>query len=228
MDDIVVALQAALGGLQSRLWTALPGIVNKYDAAKMTVSVQPAIKGRVLKKDGEWNNEVTLPLLEDCPVQFPGGKDTVFTFPIAEGDEGIIILSSRCIDAWWQSGGIQTQAEYRMHDLSDGMFIPGIFSQPRVIPNVNVDFPELRNRAGTLKFAMNATGFRVTGVLEIDGALKLGGAIQSLAGAAYAEPFATTGDIIANSGSPQQVTLTGHLHTSGGPGAPTSAPTPGT
>ena len=77
--------------------------------------------------------DVALPLLLDCPIMFQGGGGFIGTFPIGVGDEALVVFASRCIDSWWQSGGIQTQAELRMHDLSDGFAFIGPKSQPNVI-----------------------------------------------------------------------------------------------
>jgi hypothetical protein len=121
---------------QSQVWTSMPAILQKVDFAKKTCQAQPAIKAQVRDENGNvaW---VQLPLLVDCPIQFPGGGGYDITFPLKQGDEGLVVFSARCIDAWWQNGGIQAQAELRMHDLSDGFFIPGISS----VPNVQADAP---------------------------------------------------------------------------------------
>ena len=115
---------------QSRIWTALPGIIVSFDPDKHTVSVQPAIKGRKRLPDGTYE-EIDMPVLLDCPVVFPGGGGVTLTFPLKAGDECLVVFASRCIDGWWQLGGVQNPAEFRMHDLSDGFCIPGGRSQPR-------------------------------------------------------------------------------------------------
>jgi hypothetical protein len=80
---------------------------------------------------------------------FPGGGNFTLTFPLIANDEGLLVFSARCIDSWWQSGGIQTQAELRMHDLSDGFFIPtGGMSQPNIPGNINATATELRTKDG--------------------------------------------------------------------------------
>lgn len=223
MDDPVVALNAALDGRQAKIWTALPAIVESFDSEKMTCSLQVAVQARVLDKEGNWSN-VTLPLLQDCPVQFPSGDKFILTMPIKKGDEGIVIFASRCIDAWWQSGDVQPQAEYRMHDLSDGMFIPGVFSQPRKISNFNADAPELRNGDGSIKFTMTAIGFKVTGTLEVTGDViwpkgQITGAGISIDGVLNA-----TQDVTAGQGTLAQVSLQHHTHGGVQPGAGHTTP----
>ena len=232
IDDLTVTQRAAMRGFQATVWTALPGILQAFEADKMTATVQPAIKAQQRDVKGVWS-DVTLPLCLDVPVQFPGGGGFALTMPMKKGTEGILIFASRCIDAWWQSGGIQKQAELRMHDLSDGMFIPGIFSQPNKLENVNTDFPELRNKEGTVKLTMAAGGFRIKGDVFVDGNLEATGTIKwpqgtfGAAGAAIDGIITATGDVHAGEGTAGQVTLKGHKHPTAGNGPP-SSPTPGT
>lgn len=156
-NDPLSPFQAALKGLQSRMWTALPCIVVDYSAAKMTCTLQPAVQGQTQDVDQNWKN-VNLPVLQDVPVQFPSGGNFVMSFPITAGDEGVAIFSSRCIDSWWSSGGVQPQAEYRMHHLSDAMFVPGIFSQARKVANINTTDVQLRTKDGMTKISISADG----------------------------------------------------------------------
>ncbi|MDT6962901.1 Gp138 family membrane-puncturing spike protein [Cupriavidus sp. SZY C1] len=151
-----VALRVAFHGLRADIWTAIPGIIQSFDPDEMTCRVQPAIKANVRQKDGAVVS-VALPLLGDCPVQFPSGGNCSLTFPVSPGDECLVVFSSRCIDAWWQSGGVQEQAEQRMHDLSDGFVLLGFRSKPRALPNVSTTATQLRSESGTTYIEMNPT-----------------------------------------------------------------------
>lgn len=148
MNDPEEAFRAAFEGLAAGLWTALPGIVQTFDAARMTVTAQPAIKGRVKHPDGVIEL-VDMPLLVDVPLVFPSGGGFTLTFPVAQGDECLVKFADRCIDAWWQSGGTQPPAELRMHDLSDGFALVGIRSLPRVLSGVSTTAVQLRDDAGS-------------------------------------------------------------------------------
>ncbi len=160
-NALLVAVQAALDGFQSKVWTALPVFVQSYNAEKITVECQPTIQAQVRQPDGTWV-DTTLPLCVDCPVMFPGGGGFVLTFPINAQDEGLLVFASRCVDAWWQNGGVQKQAELRMHDLSDGFFIPtGGMSNPNVPPNVSTTSAQLRSKDGTVVVDLNATDKQV-------------------------------------------------------------------
>jgi len=147
MNDPIVAMSVALGGWQSKLQTASPGIIESFDRDAMTCSVQPAIKGQIRDETGAVQ-DVDLPMLVDCPVQFPSGGGCTLTFPVKKGDECLVVFSSRCIDSWWQSGGVQAQADLRMHDMSDGFALLGFRSQPRVIGNISSTAAQLRTDDG--------------------------------------------------------------------------------
>nr|WP_315596085.1 Gp138 family membrane-puncturing spike protein [uncultured Cupriavidus sp.] len=155
VGDPETALREALDGMRAGLWTALPGIIDSFDPDAMTCQVQPGIKMLVRQLDGT-TVSIPLPLLVDCPVQFPSGGNCSLTFPVAPGDECLVVFASRCIDGWWQSGGVQEQAELRMHDLSDGFVLLGFRSQPRVLANVSTSAAQLRTDDGQAFVEVNA------------------------------------------------------------------------
>jgi hypothetical protein len=144
IDDFREMIEAAMDHRQTQMWTNMPVRIESYDAEKQTVKMTPLIKATVRDPEGKITR-VELPQLEDVPVQFAGGGGATMTFPIKKGDEGIALFSSRSIDAWHQSGGIQQQTAARMHDLSDGFFVPGIRSQPRRLKNVSASSVQLRS-----------------------------------------------------------------------------------
>lgn len=146
-DDSVEAVRAAMDGRLSELWTAMPCIVESFNAEDETVSAQPAIRGRIQQPDGT-EELVALPLLVDVPVVFPGGGGFTLTFPVKPGDECLVVFASRCIDAWWQSGGVGDPLETRQHDLSDGFAFVGPRSRARALPGVNTEHVQLRTDDG--------------------------------------------------------------------------------
>jgi len=176
LNDSEEAFRSAFDGRQVRMWTALPGIVTAVDFSKMTCSVQPAIQASVVNEDGS-STRVNLPLLLDVPIVFPSAGGFTITFPLAINDEVLVIFSSRCIDAWWQSGGVQRAMEARMHDLSDGFAIPGPKSVPNVIGSISSTALQIRNNAGTSYIEMGADGkikLVSSAEVEIPNGLKVG------------------------------------------------------
>lgn len=154
IDDPVEATRAALDGRQSEIWTALPGIIQSFDPIALTVTVQVTVQGSITAPDGSVSR-VNLPVLPDVPVAFPHGGGFSLTYPLKGGDEVLVIFASRCIDAWWQSGGVQPPAEQRMHDLSDGIAIPGPWSQARkLVPPADTENVQLRTDDGKAHLTM--------------------------------------------------------------------------
>lgn len=154
LNDPEEALRAAFDGQLAGLWTALPGIVDSFDPGAMTVAVQPSILGKLRAPDGAVSL-VAMPLLVDVPVVFQSGGGHTMTFPVAKGDEALVVFASRCIDGWWQSGGIQAPIEMRMHDLSDGFAIVGPRSQARLIPDISVSSTQIRSDDGSTVIDLN-------------------------------------------------------------------------
>lgn len=154
------AMRIALDGAQSRLWTALPGIVQSFNAGAMTCTVQPSISLLARSDDGE-TSPINLPVLLDCPVVFPGGGGCTLTFPVKAGDECLVVFASRCIDGWWQQGGVQGQTRLRMHDLSDGFVIVGPRSQPRVLSGISTSAVQLRSDDGSAYVEINPTSHQI-------------------------------------------------------------------
>ena len=143
------AVKSAIQNKQAGIWTALPGIITSYDADTITAQVQPALHSLYTGPDQtkEWK---VMPVIPDVPVIFPRGGQYALTFPVQQGDECLIVFSSRCIDNWWQQGGVQTQRELRMHDLSDGFAIPGPWSQKSKISDLSTTTAQLRTSDGTI------------------------------------------------------------------------------
>ncbi len=205
---MLATVRAGYAGHQSGLWTALPATVNSYNAAALTVEAQPTIQAAVRQPNGNLLL-TTMPLCLDCPVMFPGGGGFFISFPLAKGDEGLLVFSSRCIDAWWQNGGVQPQAEYRMHDLSDGFFFPtGGMSQPNVPGSVSTNSCRISTKDATTYVEITKTGQIVNivapGGANITGSLKVSGDItwgpNSTSATTHTHQDVTTGT--GNSGPP--------------------------
>ena len=111
---------------------ALPGIVVSFDKATQTASIQPALRRR------KGNENIQLPILQDVPVYFMGGKSGGVTFPVASGDECLVVFADACIDAWFQNGTVSNVISVRQHDYSDGFAFVGF----RSLPNKLTDFPD--------------------------------------------------------------------------------------
>ncbi|EIS4516516.1 translation initiation factor IF-2, partial [Salmonella enterica] len=126
----------------------------------VTAVVQPAIKGYEPDSNGV-NQSTVLPLLVDVPVVFPRGGGCTLTFPVKAGDECLVIFADRCIDFWWQNGGVQEPVDDRVHDLSDAFCIVGPQSQAQKISGISTSAAQLRTDDGAA-FVEVAAGHNVT------------------------------------------------------------------
>lgn len=123
--------RVAMFAVQASIWTAMPGIVKSFNATNRTVDVYMALMGQVQDEKGNWT-DLQMPTLLDCPVLFQGGGNVTATFPIKANDECLVVIASRCINAWWAKGGRDNpMGILRFHDLSDGYALVGVRSLPR-------------------------------------------------------------------------------------------------
>lgn len=204
-NDAETSLRLALDGRQSTIWTALPAIIQSVDFGKMTCEAQPSIQGEVENPDGTIQ-VVNLPLLVDVPIVFPGAGSFILTFPLAQGDEVLVVFSSRCIDAWWQNGGVQRAVELRMHDLSDGFAFPGPKSIPNVIENISTTSAQLRNSDGTVYLEITSSQVNVKGNLHVQGNIVATGEVtgNGIALSTHTHPVTvTTTPSTVDTGAPQ-------------------------
>lgn len=127
------AVNAAIAAVKADIRVAMPGVIQSFDRSTQTVTVQLSIREKVLQDGAEMDMDI--PLLVDVPIVLPrAGAYSLIMVPRA-GDECLVVFCDLCIDSWWQSGGIQNQADSRRHDLSDGFAILGVWSQPNIVSN---------------------------------------------------------------------------------------------
>lgn len=238
------AMLAAFEGWQAGIWTTLVGVLVPRDGEPTfstehrTVRVQPITQVRAQNPDGSFD-WLTMPVLPDVPVIFPSGGGCTLTFPLKDGDEVVVLIASRCIDAWWQNGGKtqggtptpQVQMEFRMHDLSDGFCLAGVNSVPFVIPAISTTTAQFRNDAGDTYVEIDPDGGFVNVITPGDVGVQAGGSINAQAGNditadAGNNIAATAGsNITADAGGDVQVTSGGHTTIDAAGGATINAPT---
>ena len=217
----------AIGEALSNLHTAT--IAKVTAVQEKTISVQPVIN-RVV--DG---NSITLPQFTKVPPLFMQGGGSYTAHPIAVGDYCLLILTERCFDRWYSGADFQDQAEFRMHDYSDGIALVGVNPQagaltiPSVIQhtgdtNQDGDYTHQGDRTqtgdqtiiGNLHVDGNVT---VTGNITCQGTIAAGN-YTGLAGGAMTASVSieTTADVVASG-----ISLSSHTHpgdsggTTGGP-----------
>lgn len=152
------------------LRVACPGIIMSVDTQRQTCTVQLAIRERLKRGEGRIEN-VDIPTLLDVPFFVYTGGGYCLTLPIKPRDDCLVVFGDNCMDAWWQSGGVQNQVERRRHDLSDGFAIVGFRSQPAVVSGYSAGTAQLRNKAGDayIEIAGSTINIHAAGGVNIDG-----------------------------------------------------------
>ncbi|WP_075808593.1 Gp138 family membrane-puncturing spike protein [Raoultella ornithinolytica] len=158
-----------LKGAKQSVRVSMPGVIKSFDPESVTCVVEVSIyipkpestEGKSIDRLAQDN--VFYPLILDAPVIFPRGGGCTLTFPVKEGDECLVVFADRCIDFWWQSGGVQNGSRGRMHDYSDAFVIPGPQSQAKKISGISTNAVELRSDDGSAKLSLNPASGEISG-----------------------------------------------------------------
>lgn len=149
--------------------TSIPGHILSVSDQLATVQIG------VKFIDVRGNSFEIAPII-NVPIHFPGGSYSV-EYEINEGDEGVILISQRCIDAWKEQGGVADQTVLRKLDIQDAIFIPGVRSKPNKLSSFQNNGIRLRNSSATqylwlkndgsiegkcTNFNMDCTNFQIT------------------------------------------------------------------
>ncbi|MDH2927216.1 Gp138 family membrane-puncturing spike protein [Lonepinella koalarum] len=159
---------------QKQIHTALPAKVVSFNPQNQTVTLAVQIQQILVKGEN-----VNIPPLVDVPVSYPRGGGFAVTFPLKAGDEGLAVFSERCIDGWWQSGKASPPLDYRLHDLSDACFIPGICSLPNVVGNFFTGGLSMQTLDGSTFIRITNGTILIQGNIEHQGSQHTSGQISS-------------------------------------------------
>ncbi len=154
---------------------SIPAVVVSFSAGPpQTVTVQPAIQENIFQNLVPV--PVNLPQLPNVPVLVYGAGGFVVTLPITAGDECLVVFNDMCINRWRvqgapASGPVANQEERRRHDLSDGIAIFGLWSNPRGIGNYSTSDLQIRSLGGNTLIDVAAGQITMTpdgGTTQID------------------------------------------------------------
>ncbi len=111
---------------------SLPGIVQSYDEATRTCTVQIAVRNVIPDDDGEQQEE-DIPPLQNVPVCWPACAAFSLVGQLAEGDTVLLVFSTRSPTEWRRTGEISTPADVRRHGLYCAA-IPGYLPKTAATP----------------------------------------------------------------------------------------------
>lgn len=117
---------------QAQVWTSVPGIVQSYNAAAQTASVQVAVQDHRQDADGN-RTDTTLPVLPDCPVVWPRGNGQHWHPGLAAGDEVLLVISTLDPATWHRTGSVSKAADVRRNHPAHAFAVPGVGSRGRAL-----------------------------------------------------------------------------------------------
>jgi len=157
--SLYTVIEQSIKHSQANIQTALPAKVISFNGHTVTCEI-------MLNKILTNGQQIEFPPLVDVIVQFPHAGGFCFTVPINAGDEGLVIFASRCIDGWYESGTKSPPLDNRMHDLSDGIFIPGVNSQPNRISDFYHDGISMQTNDGLTYIRLAKNKIYIKGDIE--------------------------------------------------------------
>ena len=135
--ELAEVVKAAIAEGFSGLHVAMPGKVEKYDPILQKADVKPLIQRPVVARDGTESLE-PLPVIPEVPVCFPRGGGFFCSFPLAKGDNVLLVFCDLSTDAFaYSTGSVDTDpVDLRQHDLTDAVAIPGFYPFPKAIKSL--------------------------------------------------------------------------------------------
>jgi hypothetical protein len=110
---------------QTRINTAMPGVVESFDAAKKTADISIPITPTYKGDDGE-QLEDPFPVLMEVPVLYLGGGNSTTTYSLKKGTPVLVIFCQTDLAQWFLSDGKEpvSMETGEMHSESNAVCLP--------------------------------------------------------------------------------------------------------
>ncbi len=142
---------------------------------------------------------IPLPSLSQLPVLLQGNSQFTVSFPVAVGDEGLVLFAERDIARFVENGKTGEPGSHRRHSLSDGMFLPTPLSTPN----------RVQTKPGVLLMSNNGTEIEITdGLIRFNGDVEINGKTQVNGNVDSTGKVKASGEVEGNG-----VMLSTHVHT---------------
>ena len=135
-------------GIFSELNCHHVGTIQSFDSTNQTARATVNYKQTILQPNAQGVYQQVLidyPILADCPVVFLGGGSSHLTFPVAQGDECLVLFNDRDFDNWYSGASTGQPATPRKHSFSDGIIMVGLRSLGNIIQNFDTARAVLRH-----------------------------------------------------------------------------------
>lgn len=138
-EDIVDVLSKFLMNRLEGVHTSIPGQIESYEAATRKAKVKLLIQA--VRDNGDI---LEVPIIDNVPVMFPAASSFTLTYPLMTGDKGLIVFAETGIGNYLVSSGLEVEADSpAKFQLTDAIFIPGIYPFPLVLPGTSyIDIDE--------------------------------------------------------------------------------------
>lgn len=134
----------------------LPCEVLSYNRTTNVATVRPLISVVATSGDITPRDQIA-----KVPVLALGGGGYTITFPLKRGDLGWIEASDRDISLFMQSMSDSPPNTWRIHNFSDGRFIPDSFAQYTFDEGDDAESMVLQSLDGTVKICLDPSKIRV-------------------------------------------------------------------
>ncbi len=132
--------------------------IQTFNSANLTCTASINYTKTFLKRneDGTYSDEyIEYPVLADVPVVVMSGGAGSLTFPIAAGDDCLILFNDRDIDNWFATGQALPLNSNRLHSLNDGIALVGIRSSNNPIAGYDSTRVVLKNNQASVGVGAN-------------------------------------------------------------------------
>jgi hypothetical protein len=163
ISKIVKLIRSIVDEKFADVHTHLPAQIVAYDSATNLVSIQPCIN-RIRIDDPNNLTSIRLPQIDDVPVHHLGSGKCLLTVAPQVGSYGSYHVSERSLTRWLNEGGTNPPDQARKFDITDGFFVPGLYTliedgdNGLIDPAVSEDRIELRTREKTTFVAVTDVG----------------------------------------------------------------------
>ena len=142
------------------------GIVQSFNSSTQRAQVKIVYNKtlQVLNWNGYELQNVSYPIMADCPVIVLGGGLTSLTFPITIGDECLVLFNDRDIDNWISNSVTLEVNSSRLHSFSDGIILVGLRSALNVVKNYSSTDAVLQN--GTTNVSVGITKITIQNQID--------------------------------------------------------------
>lgn len=130
-ENIVDALNGYLDSRLERVHTAVPGVIESYQAGTRLAKVRPMVKLQTGK-----GVVIDLPVIDNVPVIFPASAAFSLLWPLQRGDGVIIFFAENGIGNWINSPGTSPVApdDAARFALTDAFCVPGLVPPAKAQP----------------------------------------------------------------------------------------------